>query len=314
MCRMNLPYFGGSPEVFPVLPNPFPAHRFHLRARVTRPLELPEFSGSLLRGAFGQVLRDTPLYPVVFEPTSTSPDAAGRYAKIPPPYIIEPPLPGVRKLAIGDFLEFHLVLIGPALDRLPLVLAAWASALELPLGHSQGSAQLLEVRDERESIVFDANHFEPPPRIPGIELKPVPPGLDLVMLEFDFPLSLRHQGKYLGARDLDATHLLRAVVRRAVDVTRLTLGYPIEPDYGTQFRDLDAIHLSKQLKRQVWERYSSRQKKKIMLGGLCGRCRLEGPIDPFWPFLFLGQWLHIGKETTFGLGRYRLVTKGGASS
>ncbi|MBK7847400.1 MAG: CRISPR system precrRNA processing endoribonuclease RAMP protein Cas6 [Zoogloea sp.] len=41
-------------------------------------------------------------------------------------------------------------------------------------------------------------------------------------------------------------------------------------------------------------------------GGVIGSWRLTGEIAPFIPFLYLGQWLHVGKEATFGLGGYRL--------
>ena len=38
-----------------------------------------------------------------------------------------------------------------------------------------------------------------------------------------------------------------------------------------------------------------------------GRWTLRGNLAPFLPALHLGQWLHIGKETVFGLGRYALT-------
>ncbi|MCI5124675.1 MAG: CRISPR system precrRNA processing endoribonuclease RAMP protein Cas6, partial [Candidatus Electrothrix sp. AR5] len=35
------------------------------------------------------------------------------------------------------------------------------------------------------------------------------------------------------------------------------------------------------------------------------------PSDPelFWPFLWLGQWLHIGKQASKGFGRYQLLCR-----
>ena len=40
--------------------------------------------------------------------------------------------------------------------------------------------------------------------------------------------------------------------------------------------------------------------------GLVGEAVYEGDLAPFWPFLVFGQWAHVGKNATFGLGRYEL--------
>jgi CRISPR/Cas system endoribonuclease Cas6 (RAMP superfamily) len=44
----------------------------------------------------------------------------------------------------------------------------------------------------------------------------------------------------------------------------------------------------------------------MQLGGVIGEWTLEGDLAPFWPYLHLGQWLHVGKNATFGLGHYQL--------
>lgn len=40
--------------------------------------------------------------------------------------------------------------------------------------------------------------------------------------------------------------------------------------------------------------------------GIVGAATYEGDLAPFWPYLVFGQWTHVGKGATFGLGRYRL--------
>jgi CRISPR/Cas system endoribonuclease Cas6 (RAMP superfamily) len=45
----------------------------------------------------------------------------------------------------------------------------------------------------------------------------------------------------------------------------------------------------------------------MQLGGLMGDLIIAGPaIAHFWPVLWVGQWTHVGKGTSFGLGAYRL--------
>ena len=53
-------------------------------------------------------------------------------------------------------------------------------------------------------------------------------------------------------------------------------------------------------------RYSARQKQETPLGGVVGRWTLRGDLAPLLPWLWLGQWLHLGKATAMGLGGYTL--------
>ena len=56
-------------------------------------------------------------------------------------------------------------------------------------------------------------------------------------------------------------------------------------------------------------RNSSRQNRKIELFGLIGDISLTADTDTLnrlLPLLWLGQYLHVGKNTTLGLGQYQL--------
>ena len=58
-----------------------------------------------------------------------------------------------------------------------------------------------------------------------------------------------------------------------------------------------------------WTRYSSRQQQEMTLGGVLGQWTLNGSSETLTtlrPWLWLGQWLHAGKNATFGLGGYTL--------
>ena len=53
-----------------------------------------------------------------------------------------------------------------------------------------------------------------------------------------------------------------------------------------------------------WSRYSRRQEARMSLGGFKGKVTFEGELDEFMPFLLLGEYIHVGKNTAFGLGKY----------
>jgi len=55
-----------------------------------------------------------------------------------------------------------------------------------------------------------------------------------------------------------------------------------------------------------WERYSNRQEIRMKMGGFTGAITFEGDFEKFLPFLLLGEHIHVGKGTSFGLGKYEI--------
>ncbi len=60
------------------------------------------------------------------------------------------------------------------------------------------------------------------------------------------------------------------------------------------------------LRWQELQRYSNRQQRTIDLDGFVGTLEIEGDLAPFGPLLRTAEVLHLGKETTFGLGRLKV--------
>jgi len=69
------------------------------------------------------------------------------------------------------------------------------------------------------------------------------------------------------------------------------------------------IEAEVRMRRHQWSRYSNRQRQEMDLTGLVGEVILRGDLAPFHEFLALGELLHLGKNATFGLGRYHLTTE-----
>lgn len=65
-----------------------------------------------------------------------------------------------------------------------------------------------------------------------------------------------------------------------------------------------------QLDWEDWERYSGRQKVRMKLGGFRGRIAFQGHWGGLLPLLRLGELIHVGTGSSFGLGRYRIVEGG----
>ena len=65
----------------------------------------------------------------------------------------------------------------------------------------------------------------------------------------------------------------------------------------------------KSLKWYDWERFSSRQNVRMKMGGIVGEITYRGKIKQILPVLKAGEILHFGKGTSFGLGRYEIISE-----
>ena len=130
-----------------------------------------------------------------------------------------------------------------------------------------------------------------------------------VSLEFVTPLRLQQQGRPLRAQELSPRKLVADLLRRVSLTAEFHAGVPSAvPNAVALVQHAEALWDERDLRWQDWSRYSSRQKQEMTLGGLVGRWTLRGELGPLLPWLWLGQWLHVGKNATMGLGRYTLHT------
>jgi hypothetical protein len=261
-----------------------------------------------------------------------------KFSHMPQPYVIEPPTEGAQSLATGQRFGFGLVLIGKALALRPVVEQAWQRALHTGLGANHAPCTLLEIQDEkvlnplpgkREKLSnWNGNaHAETAPhpslspkgrgRTAAPDLLPLPLGEGRgegsphrATLHFHTPLRLQVQGKPARASQLTARDLLIALARRHQLLRDVHLGAAApQYDFKTLVEQAQAVALQAQdLRWFDWGRYSQRQQQEMQLGGLLGSVVLRGDLAPFAELLHLGQWLHVGKNATMGLGGYWLAT------
>jgi hypothetical protein len=304
-------------------------YRFHLR--VTEPLHLPEYAGSALRGAFGHAFKQLtcvtkarecsgcPLiatcpYSQVFSPQAAQQKLSGLQiqAQIPVPYVLEAPLTGAKHYARDEVFYFDMVLIGDALQHLSLIILAWRRALLQGLGKGDGKAELIQV-EHRVNNDTRVIYHENTPLIAehkAIITAPIFDAPQNVCLHFITPLRLNQKDTIIGRREFTGAIFLRHLIRRVT--TQLQTQQPelFPREEIVKLNQLaDAVTSEHNLHWQDWARYSSRQKQKMQLGGLVGHCHLHQVPAELLPFIYFGQWLHVGKQTSFGLGGYRWETE-----
>jgi hypothetical protein len=307
----------------------FPLARYRFEWQASTSIRLPDYAGSMLRGAFGHALRKLacmtkqkdcagcPLlatcpYPAIFAPPPPAAHTLQKFSQIPVPYIIEPPEWGARQIDAGEPFAFHMVLIGRALKELPLIILAWRRAFAQGVGAGDGSAELVRVvhcgeSGETEIHRPDTGTIAPHPQEIPFSTAPTDASEHSELtLHFLTPLRLQKNGHALPPEKLDARTLLMALVRRANLLAEFHAGGPLIQDFSSLLASSAGVQDEKHLVWLDWTRFSSRQQQKIALGGVVGDWTLSGRLAPFIPFLQLGEWLHVGKEAAFGLGRYTL--------
>ncbi|MBN8507905.1 MAG: CRISPR system precrRNA processing endoribonuclease RAMP protein Cas6 [Burkholderiales bacterium] len=310
--------------------------RYRFTAVFERDLELPAFAGSLLRSVFGLALRRgacmtgaprcepcplyrTCAYPAIFACPPRPTQFDQQFSQVPNPYVMEPPPLGTCRLPAGQALAWHQVLIGTdTLRQLPLLAHAWERALRSGWGEQRVRGRLaqLELVDDagRGEPVLDAGTRRLRPHEPALAwpVKIASASFDAAHLDFETPMRLQHEGRPLRPAELSPRKLVADLLRRCNLMLDLHLGIrPVPFDAPALVAHAAALDDDRSALR--WRedtRWSARQRQEVPLGGVLGRWTLRGDLQPLLPWLWLGQWLHVGKNATHGLGGYRLVLEG----
>ncbi len=305
------------------LPAELPIARYRFGFALESEMRLPEYAGSTLRGVFGHALRRlacmtrqknaaaarcckaAPLQPA-FSPPRPTPHSAKAKAQNPPqPYIIEAPEDGKYHYKSGETYHFNLVLIGGARARTALIAFAFAQAFERGIGAIKGRGSLqhidIETAQGWQPVFSDgriqehANSLILPERYPTA-----------ATLHIRTPMRLQSKNSVLGIHRISADILLRQLMRRTSAIATEHWAQPLNADFPHLSRAAATVSATGELQWRDWSRYSNRQQQAITLGGITGTWRFDHLPLEFAQLLHIGQWLHIGKETVFGLGRYQL--------
>ncbi|HCK82274.1 MAG TPA: CRISPR-associated protein Cas6 [Candidatus Competibacteraceae bacterium] len=307
-------------------PPVLPLAVYRLDFTALAPVRLPAYAGSAWRGVFGRALKRlacttreptcppcllyrTCLYPYLFE---TPPDpAAGKlrkYPTAPPPYVVRPGAGGPHPANAAVGLE--VVLFGQGNRHLPYVLHAFDRAVQRGIGPSAGRLELSQVAQQTSDGGWRPIYRPGEPLQPAPPFAPNPPTCPRrLTVVLDTPLRLRQAEKLVGPEAFQFSALFSNLLRRISLLTAFHTNAPLAADFAGLTRAAGAVRIeTAHLRWHDWTRYSSRQDALLQMGGLVGEFELSGTdLEPFWPYLWLGQWTHAGKGAVMGLGRYRLL-------
>ena len=311
--------------------------KFSLLLEATEELHLPEYKGSTFRGSFGVALKKAAeamalrgVYDLIFEPKIEKSVAdllrIGRDA--PQPFVLVPPLSGQPQYRKGESFTAELTLVGTAISYLPLFVASFSS---LRVGRHNVRLRLVRITDSDKLNVYDdaTQKLNSSVKIlnasdifgehvgAGINVPPASEETPMAIhLSFLTPIRIKSSFK-TGERQLltslesndDVHTFLESLYHRLFILSQLYCSNTVEHYHPANV--LHGIRDAKLLKPRTtwndWERISNRQKVTMNLGGFVNEASLQIPGADILQLLRLGEFLHVGKQASFGLGKYELT-------
>lgn len=303
---------------------------------------LSVFKGSALRGAFGHALKRAVctvrekdcsacilhhqcLFAQFFMEQKTT--QGGKTPSIPHPYIIEPPQNPKRAYAKGEDFSFSLILLGNSYEKLPFIIYAF----ELMGSRGIGRANNEELKNTPFEIIgIQAAHIQGKPQIYDPIKKQLSAVPSPATLEYYTPEVLDNQNTVPKNQELtvyletplryksdNSFHsvltfedLFKLMARRIAVAFKEFGEKEPEIDYKKLLQQAKNIHITESC--IIWKdqhRYSARQKQALKIGGLEGHISFKGDFTEFIPLLNMAILLHLGKQTSFGLGKIQYELK-----
>ncbi len=307
----------------------FQFSRFIFEMKAVETIEFPAYKGSTLRGAFGHsfkkvvcalktrqcgdcLLKQQCIYSYVFE--TPVPDNAAmmrKYPSAPHPFIILPPLEEKRYYRLDEKFEFILTLIGKSSDYLPYFIYAFAELGQKGIGRGGGRFSLFKVK-EMDSMqeVYNSKDRTMKGSLKKESWKDVVNKTTLrnngeITCRFLTPTRMKFNEDLV--LDLEFHIMFRNLLRRISTLSYFHCSTEIEFNAPEMIEKAKKIEVTERnLVWNDWQRYSNRQQTKMNLGGFTGQITFKGDLEPFLPYIILGQYIHVGKGTSFGLGKYEI--------
>ncbi|WP_116644779.1 CRISPR system precrRNA processing endoribonuclease RAMP protein Cas6 [Salinivibrio sp. HTSP] len=264
---------------------------------------LPAFKGSMLHGWFGHALKraDEHAFFVCY---------GNHDNQQPKPYIICPNEDHKTHWRKGELYHFDITLFGHATQLVDALFKALKYGESLGMGPQRTPFRVLSVASMTptglRSGVVPLSLADWLAVAPVSQFDTAEKELAITCLT---PTRLKRNGKVCHQSLPDLGEWVQQILRRLVLLSRFWVNddqrlfdalYQNQPRIGPHQVSSDCYF-------EDWQRFSHKNKEFLPFGGLKGQVSFCGDIAHVIPLLTLGQALHIGGKTTFGLGKYQLI-------
>jgi len=294
---------------------------------------------NMVRGAFGHMLRQVCCVPEcqnprrchlasecpykqIFEP-SPPPNSASlsKNQDIPRPFVFRAQDNGPTCLAPGEEFDFDLVLIGRTIDFLSYFVLCFQQLGAQGFGLNRARCELKRVEElcdasasgalgNLDSIFDTEGQVLHLPR--GIDLEHwimqrMAPLLKITKISIRFlsPTLLKAENRVM--RQPDFHHVFKRLRDRINALSTFFGTGSLDVDFAGLGRRAERIRTARShLQWAKQYRISSKTQQQHQLSGFVGDIFYEGDIDEFLPWLLLGELIHVGKHTAWGMGRFEI--------
>lgn len=296
--------------------------KLHFYLEMLEDTELPAHKASALRGGMGEMLlrancvRDKKCEACDFENECIVRRTMYSKMEIEPAFMSAGDSVGYvlecedyrTKFYEGDTLQFNLILFGKTIVYFSQYMNAFYALGMNGLGKNHSHFRVAAVTNTKgQPILEDRNvlmkHYEIRTvneyvRYREAAFKEVPAEITLRVRS---PLALKFRGKELT--ELNGQALMEALFRR---VYMLNCFEGHEAAMGPDDRSIIPEIVEQHMHLINVPRYSFRKESKMVLKGFEGEAALSRVTQECFSYLLAGELIHIGKNTSFGFGRYRV--------
>ncbi len=303
--------------------------RYGFTCRLETDAELPPYKGSTFRGVFGRalkkvvcalrqqecdecILKTKCIYTLVFETPASEETRDSRIVSPPHPFVIEPPLTDKSYYPAGELFDFSLLLMGEANNFLPYFIYAFEQMGEIGIGKKINNRRGRFLLDQVQcggSVIYTSscrkltNHGTSEKLLLHIPENNQDKSLQLKLI-LETPLRLKFNNKLQAILPFHV--LIRSMLRRVSSLMNAYGEGEPDLDYRGLIQRAEKIQMAdNHLSWYDWQRYSFRQEAKMLMGGMNGSVTYEGDIGEYLPIVEFCKQVHIGKQTTFGLGKFK---------
>lgn len=327
-----------------------PFSKYIIDYKVVKPITLPVFPGPTIRGLLGWAIKSNACLTIkgnneeIYDNDSCNRCFARKYCPyinifelpykfrkdklISPPFAVSAPIDVKTHFLPGETLEFSITIFGKYVNYIAFIV----ESLKIMGRHGfrDGKAVLEKVYyvnpfnrekhvliDGRSGLLHNLNN---PQTKEANKMIDALLSLDSITINFLSPTEIIVDKR--NSPLLTFTNLIRLIIRRTNEMARQygSMDYkedkkPLLEIYNTR----ELIEESKSIEISNYDMYDFLIKRnskstglKMYLKGIRGSVTYRGDFSKFIPLLLLGEQMQIGKHSSFGLGEYKILLKGGA--